>query len=94
MPKGYPLKLDVETQMQCVLEGLRGTPISEVCRRYGVSQSQYYRFRDRFLESGKSGLCGRDSNGQVQLLQGQIAELERTVGRLTVQNEVLKKTLK
>jgi len=93
MPKGQRLKLEVETQVQCVLEGLAGTPVGELCRRYGLSQYQYYRIRDRFLEGGKAGLSGGGDAAQVQMLRAQIAELERAVGRLTVQNQVLKKTL-
>jgi transposase-like protein len=86
--------MDVETQVQCVLEGLGGTPVSEACRRYGLSQTQYYRLRDRFLEGGKAGLCGKKPDGEAQMLRSQIADLEQTLGRLTVQNEILKKTLK
>jgi len=93
MPKGQRLKMEVETQVQCVLEGLAGTPVPELCRRYGLSQHQYYRIRDRFLESGKAGLAGKGSDGQCEMLKAQIAELERVVGRLTVQNQALKKTL-
>jgi len=93
MPKGQRLRMEVETQVQCVLEGLAGTPVSELCRRYGLSQYQYYRIRDRFLESGKAGLAGNGADGQCQMLKAQIAELERAVGRLTVQNQALKKTL-
>lgn len=33
MPKGQHLKMDVETQVQCVLEGLAGTPAGELCHR-------------------------------------------------------------
>ena len=93
MPRGQRLKLDVETQVQCILEGLAGTPVAELCRRYGLSQFQYYRIRDRFLEGGKAGLAGPGSNGECGMLKAQIADLERAVGRLTVENQALKKTL-
>lgn len=93
MPRGRRLKMEVETQVQCVLEGLSGTPVAELCRRYGLSQTQYYRLRDRFLESGKAGLAGNGSSGERRMYESQIAELERTIGRLTVENQALKKTL-
>jgi len=93
MPKGQRLRMDVEAQVQCVLEGLRGTSVPELCRRYGLSQAQYYRLRDRFLEGGKAGLSSTDSDGERQMLRSQIGELERTIGRLTVENQILKKTL-
>jgi transposase len=85
--------MDVETQLQCILEGLAGTPVAELCRRYSLSQFQYYRIRDQFIEGGKAGLSGQGANGQCQMLKAQIAELERAVGRLTVQNQALKTTL-
>ena len=94
MPRGERLKMDVEAQVQCVLEGLRGTAVAELCRRYGLSQAQYYRIRDRFLEGGKAGLSSNGSEAERQMFRSQIGELERTVGRLTVENQVLKKTLR
>ncbi len=90
------LRLDVETQMQCILEGVSGKPVSELCRKYGMSQWQYYRIRDRFLETGKAGLAQGTGAGQARekQLESQIEELEGTVGRLTVENQTLKKTLR
>ncbi len=94
MARGKRLRMDVETQVQCVLEGLSGSPVSELCRRYGLSQWQYYRIRDRFLEGGKAGLTSDGSEAERELLRSQVAELERTVGRLTMEKQVLKKTLR
>jgi transposase-like protein len=86
-------KLDVETQMQIVLESLKGATVSELCRRYGISQSHFYRIRDRFLEGAKTGLCGKE-NGDRLKFEDERAELERTIGRLTLENQILKKTLR
>ena len=93
MPRGHRLKMEVETQMQCVLEGLSGTPVAELCRRYGLSQTQYYRIRDRFLEGGKAGLNSNGSDAERQMLRSRIADLERSLGRVTLENQALKKTL-
>ena len=93
MPRGHRLQVPVDTQVQCVLEGLSGTPVEELCRRYTLSQSQYYRLRDRFLEGGKAGLAGNGRNAEQVQHECRIAELERVVGRLTVENQALKKTL-
>jgi transposase-like protein len=93
MPRGHRLQVPVETQVQCVLEGLAGTPVEELCRRYGLSQSQYYRLRDRFLEGGKAGLLGNGRDAERVQHESRIAEMERVVGRLTVENQALKKTL-
>ena len=93
MARGRRLQMPVETQMQCILEGLTGRPVEELCRQYGLSQSHYYRLRDRFLEGGKAGLVTNGKNGERAQYEGRIAELERVVGRLTVENQALKKTL-
>ena len=94
MPRGRRLRLDVESQVQCILEGLSGTLVSELCRRYGLSQAQYYRIRDRFLEGGKAALVGDGPGREREMYENRIGELERTVGRLTVENQILKKTLR
>jgi len=93
MPRGRRLQVPVDTQLQCILEGLSGTPVEELCRRHGLSPSQYYRLRDRFLEGGKTGLASNGQDSERAQLQAHIAELERVVGRLTVENQALKKTL-
>jgi len=93
MPRGHRLQVPVENQVQCILEGLSGTPVEELCRRYGLSQSQYYRLRDRFLEGGKAGLVSNGRDGERVAFETRIADLERVVGRLTVENQALKKTL-
>ena len=93
MPRGRRLQMPVETQAQCVLEGLAGRPVAELCRQYGLSQSHYYRLRDRFLEGGKAGLVNNGRDAERAHYESRISELERVVGRLTVENQALKKTL-
>ena len=38
MPRGQRLKVEIETQMQCVLEGLSGTPVAEPCPRHSYGE--------------------------------------------------------
>ena len=50
-------RFSAEEKMSIVLMGLKGErPIAEICREHQISQSQYYRWRDRFLEGGKNAL--------------------------------------
>ena len=51
------MKMDVETPVRCVLEELGGMPVREVCRRYDLSRSQYFRIRDRFLGGARAALA-------------------------------------
>lgn len=83
-----------EQKTAIVLQGLKGeSSIAEICRQHGISSAMYYQWRDRFLEAGKAGLSARGTNlnGEV-VLRSKVKELERIIGRLTVQNEILKKT--
>jgi transposase-like protein len=83
-----------EQKTAIVLEGLRGeSSVAELCRQHGISSAMYYQWRDRFLEAGKAGLSGKGANLNGEMaLRSKLKELERIIGRLTVQNEILKKT--
>mgnify|MGYP000383293390 CR=1 FL=1 len=74
MPRGHRVQVPVDTQVQCILEGLSGTPVEELCRRYALSQSQYYRLRDRFLEGGKAGLVSNGRDAERVALEAALRE--------------------
>lgn len=74
-----------------VLDLLRGGDAVELARRHGLSQSQLFAWRDRFLEAGQAALKTR--RGQLDTeRERHVRELERKVGQLTVEKELLKKT--
>lgn len=81
----------VEVKLAIVIEGLKGqTPVSQICTKYGIHQSVYYKWRDKFLEGGKNALNG--SKAQQNLANdSRIAELERFLGIKTAELEILKK---
>jgi len=84
----------VEQKSAIVLQGLKGeVSVAELCRQQGITTTLYYQWRDKFLEAGQIGLSGKGNNlnGQKEL-KNKIKELERIIGKLTVQNEILKKT--
>lgn len=44
-----------EQKILIVMEALRAeTSIAELCRKYSISQSQFYKWNKEFLEAGKS----------------------------------------
>jgi len=50
-------KLSTEEKMARILEGLRReNSVSQICREYGNSQAQCYKWRDRFLKGAKECL--------------------------------------
>jgi transposase-like protein len=93
LPEGKRMKrrkIDPEVKMAAVLEGLRGeSSIADICRKYQISETLFYRWRDKFLEAGKKGLA--DRNGADASTKARIDELERIIGRQAVQIEILKK---
>jgi transposase len=64
--------------------------ITELCREHQLKDSLVYRWRDELLARGPS-IYGRDADNPATTDQVRMAELERMVGRLTMELEVLKK---
>mmetsp|Transcript_23178 Transcript_23178/g.39654 ORF Transcript_23178/g.39654 Transcript_23178/m.39654 type:complete len:91 (-) Transcript_23178:278-550(-) len=74
-----------------------GESISAVARRNGVAPNLLYRWRKLMLEGGSIALAEDDSvtgNKTVQEMEARIWELERQLGRKTLENEILKEALK
>ncbi len=74
-----------------VLELLRGGEAVELARRYGISQAELFSWRDRFLAAGQAALQARHPRAEREQEQ-RVRALERKVGQLTLENELLKKT--
>ena len=86
-------KRSADQKQKIVLAGLRNEmSIAELCRRHGVSDVMYYKWRKTFLESGLNGLKsnGKVSSGEVAL-QRENEDLKTLIGELTVENRFLKK---
>lgn len=80
-----------EEKMAIVLSGLKGEKtISELCRIYKISQSQYYKWRDKFLDGGKEALSG--STNSPKSHDAEIEHLQKIIGKQAIQLDVLKKT--
>ena len=86
-----PRKWTAEEKLEIVLEGLREKkPIAEICREHQISQTLYYRWRDKFLEAGKKGLINGASDDNVY--KAEIERLQKIIGKQAIQIEILKKT--
>jgi transposase-like protein len=84
----------VEEKLAIVLSGLKNDAnISEICRKNNISQSLYYKWRDKFLEGGKQGLQSNGNQKQSDQYKSKISELERVIGKKTIEIEILKKSL-
>ena len=78
-------RVSAEVKMAAVPEGSRGeTGIADICRRYGIAESLYYRWRDRFLEGGRQALEQSSGTSKADKLKNEIKELQRITGKQTV----------
>lgn len=82
-------KWTAKEKLEIVLEGLKGQcSVAELCTRYGIQQSMYYKWRDQLLKNGKKVYDG-DPDRRAEHLESQVKQLTALVGHLTVE---LKKT--
>ncbi len=80
-----------EFKLKCVLDVLSGrkTP-AQVCREHSLNESILTRWRKQFAEEAPKIFANSKSNGASAEAQ-RIAELERLVGRLTLELDASKK---
>jgi len=84
-------KFSADFKTDTVIEGLRGEKsIAQICRERDITDSLYYKWRDIFLEHAEEIFEDRRENKKEEN-EDRIAELERMVGRLTMENDILKK---
>lgn len=84
-------------KLRIVEETLDGREtVSAVSRRNGVAPNLLYRWRRLMLEGGSVAVTGDEgvtSNRQVRQLEDRVRELERQLGRKTLEVEILKEAL-
>ena len=84
-----PRTFTAEFKAQVVLEELAGTKsVAEICRHHNLSSSVLYRWKTEFLEHA-ARVFQQDQQRNEE--QERIAELERLVGRLTLELDIAKK---
>ena len=87
-----------EEKIRIVLEGMRGEEtIANICRKYGINDSVYYKWSKDFLEAGKKRLSGDTERNatasEVQDLKKENDNLKKALADLFLHNELLKKSL-
>ena len=86
-----------DDKLRMVEEALSGTDsISAVARRNGVAPNLLYRWRRLALEGGAVAIAGDDSvtsDKTVRDLESKVRELERQLGRKTMEAEILREAL-
>lgn len=85
-------QMTAQFKRETVLEVLRGEkPIAQLCREREVTDSLFYKWRGEFLDKAPGIFEGKITSRQADAAHERIAELERLVGQLTLENALLKK---
>jgi transposase len=74
-----------------------GMTISYVARRHGIAPSLVFGWRRRMTEGGKEAIRADDAvvaRAEVRALEKRIRELERVLGKKTLENEILREAVK
>ncbi len=88
---GRHRKYTPETKVRIVLEILRGEKsVAQASREYRIKDSLLYRWKDQFLDGAKQAFAYGQPAEQKRRAD-KVAELERLVGKLTMQLEIAKK---
>lgn len=86
-------RFTADEKRRMVEEGLQpGFSLSATARKYGITPSLIFNWK-RLMEKGQLVAVGTEEDvvpfSEVKRLQAQVRELERALGRKTMQNEIL-----
>ncbi len=79
-----------EFKLQVVREIEAGKPTAQAAREYQIHPTLILRWRQEHLRYAEQAFMG---NGRLHKDEARIAELERMIGQLTMENALLKKAL-
>ena len=74
-----------EQKALIVLEGLKGTPIGELCAEHEISQAQYYQWRDLFLANAAKAFEPARALQRQGRLERENARLKALVGEFALE---------
>jgi transposase len=76
-------------KLQIVMEGFKEkASVSELCARFEIGQSQYYKWKDQFIQNG-ANIFDEKPDKKMEQLEAKVKQLTGYVGELTIE---LKKT--
>jgi transposase len=90
-------RFSTDVKLAVVAETMQpGMSISYVARRHGLSPSLVFRWRRLMSEGGREAVRADDevvSVTELRRLEERVRDLERLLGRKTLENEILKEAL-
>lgn len=90
MGKKGPKQFSAEFKLSVVLEGYATGNFSEVAAKHGVHMTQMANWKKQLLANG-SAIFKRKKD-RMSDTDRRIDQLEKTCGRLAIENDILKKT--
>ncbi len=84
-PSSKRKRFTAQRKQEVVLRILRGEPLDLISRELSVPVGILSQWRDSFLESGLNGLKSKPRDDRDE----RIKELERKIGQITMDNELL-----
>jgi transposase len=83
-----------EFKLQCCRQVATGEKRpAQICREHNLSESVLLRWRKEYEERGEAAFAEKQPAGD-EALEARIAELERFCAQLSLENQILKKSLK
>lgn len=83
-----------EFKVKVVHAYLSGGSIGEIARQFDIHANLIYKWAQEYENNPDGAFRGTASENEPQSSEQRIAELERLVGRITLENDFLKKALK
>ena len=80
-----------EFKLQVIAEVESGKPMAQVARTHQLNPNTIAKWRKQFRQYPQTAFAG---NGHAYSDEARVADLERLIGRLTVENDTLKKALR
>ncbi|MGD8456263.1 MAG: transposase [Anaerolineales bacterium] len=91
MTRNKRRKYSAEFKLDTVMEGIRGKKsVAQICREREIKDTLYYKWREIFLDRAAE-IFEDQRNTAHQEKEERIAKLERMVGKLALEKEILKK---
>ena len=85
-------QFSAQYKLETVLEAIRGEKsIAQICRERNIKDSLYYKWRELFEQHALEVFGETKADQRYQEQANRIAELERILGQVTLENAVLKK---
>ena len=69
-----------EDKAKIVVQGLKGRVVSEICNEYQIHQTQYYKWREQFLENIPKVFETKQQSKKEQRLERENQRLKTMVG--------------